>query len=110
MSLLQDLENIASVFTNKTWKTGGLSGATKSMFKTRVKFTKKERPQKPAQLLPAVQEAGHAPPAELRTQAAPSEGSCLTTPTGGSEAAQLNSGSRRALLDGAGEPSSAAQF
>lgn len=33
---LQDMDNIASVFTHKTWQTGGLKAATKSMFKSRV--------------------------------------------------------------------------
>lgn len=55
--VLQDMENIASVFTHKTWQTGGLSAATKSMFKARVKFTKTKRPAKTPQLLVPVPES-----------------------------------------------------
>lgn len=34
------MDNIASVFTHKTWKTGGIKAATKSMFKARVYLKK----------------------------------------------------------------------
>jgi hypothetical protein len=54
------MENIASVFTHKTWRTGGLSAATKSMFKSRVDFKKPVRPAKPA-ALPTVHEAVPSP-------------------------------------------------
>jgi hypothetical protein len=53
---LQDMENIASVFTNKTWQRGGLKAATKSMFKTKVDFKKK--PAKKQPVLPTLQESG----------------------------------------------------
>lgn len=66
---VQDMDNIASVFTHKTWRTGGLAAATKSMFKTHVNFTKPARPAKTAFLMPAVQEGTGTSPA---TSAAPS--------------------------------------
>jgi hypothetical protein len=49
------MENIASVFTNKTWQRGGLKAATKSMFKTKVDF--KKRPAKKQPVLPTLQES-----------------------------------------------------
>lgn len=51
------MENIASVFTHKTWQTKGLNAAAKSMFKTHVRFQKKPRTAK-SKKLPAVLESG----------------------------------------------------
>eukprot|EP00878_Enallax_costatus_P027441 GHUV01029553.1.p1 GENE.GHUV01029553.1~~GHUV01029553.1.p1 ORF type:complete len:151 (+),score=47.84 GHUV01029553.1:419-871(+) len=53
---IQDMENIASVFTHKTWQTKGLNAAAKSMFKTRVQFQKKPRTARSKRQLPAVPE------------------------------------------------------
>uniref|UniRef100_A0A383VW07 Major facilitator superfamily (MFS) profile domain-containing protein n=1 Tax=Tetradesmus obliquus TaxID=3088 RepID=A0A383VW07_TETOB len=59
---LQDMENIASVFTNKTWQRGGFKAATKSMFKTKVDF-KKKKPARQPPVLPTLQES--TPPQQL---------------------------------------------
>lgn len=56
------MENIASVFTNKTWQRGGFKAATKSMFKTKVDF-KKKKPARQPPVLPTLQES--TPPQQL---------------------------------------------
>lgn len=58
--LLQDMDNIASVFTHKTWQTKGFKAATKSMFKSRVNFTKPATRTSRASKLPAVPEGSAA--------------------------------------------------
>jgi hypothetical protein len=96
--LLQDMDNIASVFTHKTWQTGGLSAATKSMFKARVNFqAKPKRPTKTPPLLVPVPES-------------PVDGAqALKTPTPGASGAPSPApgSSSQSLLGGAGQLSSA---
>lgn len=87
------MENIASVFTHKTWQKGGLSAATKSMFKSHVNFVKPVRPVKQAQLLAPVLESPTAaePPRPFTPVTAPVSSSNSTQSLLGSLAGQSSS-------------------
>jgi hypothetical protein len=109
----QDMENIASVFTNKTWQRGGLKAATKSMFKTKVDFKKK--PAKKQPVLPTLQESG----AKQLAGNAPAGNGLAGSEAPGSEAARQGgakvsfensspNNSRKSLLSAAGASSYAA--
>lgn len=98
-SSLQDMGAIGSIFTHKTWQRGGMSAATKSMFKTRVNFTK------PAQL-PVLQESTGSAAASLASSAAPSPvPPTLRTPTPTPTLPLAGGSSRQALLAGGSEVS-----
>jgi hypothetical protein len=105
ITLVQDMENIASVFTNKTWQRGGFKAATKSMFKTKVDFKKKQQPVKKAPVLPSLQEKG--PTAVLAGNALAGDSSSNSSAPGSvagessSQSSMHGSSSRKSLLSAA---------